>query len=65
MNGKNEAKQPTRTALALEEVQQLGRKVAQAARAYGVSRASVYRLMKYRAQRVVCPTCGSIVKAKK
>ena len=64
MNGKNEAKKPTRTALALEEVQQ-GRKVAHAARAYGVSRASVYRLMKYRATRQICQVCGHVIKAKK
>lgn len=59
------SKEKSRTALALEDVQQHGRKVAHAARAYGVSRASVYRLMKYRAARQVCPVCGSIIKAKK
>ena len=57
-------KLPTRTAQALDMVL-AGATVAQAALAFGVRRQSIYRLQKYRAQRVQCPTCGTVYQAKK
>ena len=53
-------KEASRTALALDAVED-GAKLRLAARAFGVTPQSVYRLRAYRAQRAarqLCPTCG-------
>lgn len=57
-------KLPTRTAQALDMVL-AGVTVAQAAQAFGIRRQSIYRLQKYRAQRLQCPTCGTVYQVKK
>ena len=60
-------KPPTRTAQALLMVQ-AGATIAEAAKAYGIRRQSIYRLMRYRSERcgrMVCGACGQPIKAKK
>lgn len=60
-------KPPTRTAQALLMVQS-GATIAEAAKAHGIRRQSIYRLMRYRSEREgrsVCGACGQPMPAKK
>jgi transposase-like protein len=59
------SKPASRTALALEMVQG-GAKIAEAAQAHGIRRQSIYRLMRYRAERdgrLTCEVCGQPLQA--
>ena len=54
--------QASRTAQALDMMALYGLSVQRAARAVGVTRQSIYRLLKYRAAKAVrhvCPVCGA------
>lgn len=60
-------KPPSRTALALKAVE-AGATIADAAKAQGIRRQSIYRLIKYRAARegrAVCGACGWPITEKK
>ena len=54
----------TPTAKALAAVED-GMTITEAARKFGISRGSIYKLMAFRAQRLKCPRCGTNVKREK
>lgn len=57
MNQPTKPKQPSRTAQALQLVQQ-GMSVRNAANIYNITPQSIYRLIAYRIKNPVCPVCG-------
>lgn len=57
MNQPTKHKQPSRTAQALQLVQQ-GMSVRNAAAVHNITPQSIYRLMAYRINNPTCPVCG-------
>lgn len=57
MNQPTKPKQPSRTAQALQLVQQ-GMSVRNAAAIHDITPQSIYRLMAYRMNNPACPVCG-------